>query len=82
MTSYNHAKHAARTAAQSSMEVLTAAEADAIVGGGLFDTIGNFVDHVGDALGDAYNYGKRIFNAVRGVFHRRFSHSPHSHGSN
>jgi hypothetical protein len=52
MTTHNHASNATRSAGHASMEVLTAAEADAIVGGGFFGDLW-------DAAKNVYKAGKK-----------------------
>jgi hypothetical protein len=61
MNTHNHANHTARSTGLPPMEVLTAAEADAIVGGGFFDD-------VWDVAKKAYNYGKKAYEVGKGVY--------------
>jgi hypothetical protein len=61
MTTNNQLTNAARAAGHPSVELLTAAEADAIGGGRLIDDVGDFLEK-------AYNGGKKVYDFAKEAY--------------
>ena len=67
MTTHNHPNNAARSASHPSVELLTAAEADAIGGGRIIDDAGDFLKKAYEGAKTVYDLGKEVYKVGKKV---------------
>jgi hypothetical protein len=68
MTTHNHTNNTARSAGHPSIDVLTAAEADAIVGGRFIDDLRNFAQKAYKFGKGIYEVGEKVVKFLRDLF--------------